>query len=104
AILPGGQGELASSTQATVGSSAQVTRDVFYPGDNVAKPARIHRRDWKLGAGSGRSLYIVDVASGRLLRKWDSDDCATDPPPTYGTCLHSPMVGSVSVYPNAPGT
>ncbi|MCA9580187.1 MAG: hypothetical protein KC416_00250 [Myxococcales bacterium] len=104
AILPGGRGTLASAGTAdlTSGTNADsaITRTIKYPGTIDQQP-RTSRRDW---SSEGRSLYIVDVATGRLLRKWDSEDCGATPPGTYPTCIVSPMVGSVSVYPGGVGT
>jgi type IV pilus assembly protein PilY1 len=75
AILPGGSGVLASSSACGVQSG---DLDALAPNTN----ARTQVRCWQQ---RGRSLYVVDVASGRLLQEFDARH------------FPSPLTGAVSV-------
>ena len=88
AILPGGAGIVdsfnANRNGAAGCNSLPGSRPTPLP-DGVTT-TRVGRRCWMSGAGSGRSLYVVDVATGELLRTFDD------------TLISSPMTGGVSLF------
>lgn len=85
AILPGGRGTLASAESCTRSSANRIRT-------SGAPRSRTAGHCWRGGAHSGRSLYVVDVATGTLLRSFGPSE------------LDSPMVGSVGVFTNDIGS
>jgi type IV pilus assembly protein PilY1 len=80
AILPGGEGSL-------LGPACAAPTGVVTSGLNGAQ--RVERRCWD---SRGRSLFVVDVTSGHLMRVFES------------TNLYAPMTGGVAVFPAEVGT
>ncbi len=80
AILPGGNGSQLPGTAVGPIPANGVT--------GVLSP-RTTRRNWDT---TGRALVILDVATGAVLRKWDS------------TTFPAPLNGGVTAYPSATGT
>lgn len=76
-ILPGGQGQLRQNG----GPAACNARRP--PASQNANPGRPQRRCWE---EKGRSLFVVDAATGVVLRQWDHRD------------LDAPVTGGVSVF------
>ncbi len=91
---------------------------------SVDRFANSERRSWPLNDGeTGRGVWVVDIGSGRTIRSFglndDSANCwAPATPYTLPngasladqqhndpyTCPHSPITGSVALYPGIPGT
>ncbi len=80
AIIPGGKGSATGDPSASLSTNQLSVSDVT--------GARTERSEYDT---VGRSLYVVDVATGRLLRKFDS------------TILTAPMTGAVAAYPGDVG-
>jgi len=88
AILPGGSG-IVDTASATANGSAgcpSLVSSQPSPRPDGVTSTRVGRRCWTSGNGSGRSLYVVDVATGELLRSFDA------------TTISSPMTGGVSLF------
>ncbi|MDB4975761.1 MAG: Type fimbrial biosis protein PilY1, partial [Myxococcaceae bacterium] len=82
AILPGGDGTLASASACDVDQLSRGTAASSTNSAGVANSARAKVRCWnKLG----RSLYVVDVETGALIQEFD------------GRHFHSPMTGGIAV-------
>ncbi|MEM9073752.1 MAG: PilC/PilY family type IV pilus protein, partial [Myxococcota bacterium] len=81
AILPGGRGETLPGACSPAGAAVPGTID------GVGSP-RSQRRCWQ---STGRSLVILDVATGAVLRKWDA------------STFPAPLSGSVAVFPGSTG-
>jgi len=91
AILPGGAGLLNSAAALAAGAAGCTPAvdgrpDAPPPGTG----ARANRRCWS--GTLGRSLYVVDVATGEVIRQFDS------------TVIPSPMTGGVSLFTGDVGT
>lgn len=83
AILPGGSGEVSSAASCPANGLAMP------PTSDFAGAPRASRRCWKT---TGRQLYIVDVATGALLKHINS------------SVFTAPLNGGVSVYSGDVGT
>ncbi|MCA9602910.1 MAG: hypothetical protein KC417_12830 [Myxococcales bacterium] len=104
AIIPGGKGVLSGpggcdATPSTSPAAIDPPNGVYPTG--TTRAVRTSRRCW---TSAGRSLYIVDIATGTLLRKWDSTDCQSEALGTYDRCITAPFVGGITAYPDAVGT
>lgn len=86
AILPGGAGRIDTAAANAAGATGCNLAVNVSP----ASSTRGHRRCWD--GDQGRALYVVDVASGEVLREFDS------------SVLPSPMTGGVSLYTGDVGT
>lgn len=86
AVLPGGAGNLdvpLATARGTTGCAA-LSGSIPTPQPDGVTLTRSNRRCW---AGStGRSLHVVDVATGEVLRSFDS------------TTITSPITGGVSMF------
>ena len=82
AIIPGGLGT------PTGAASAALTGDQLPDSISGVPAPRLQRRDHDT---VGRSLYVVDIATGRLLAEFDS------------TTLTAPMVGAAAAFPGGVG-
>ena len=108
AIMPGGAGKLSPGLENTECDSTPAASPAAKDPPNAiysmtvadTRSVRTARHCWQK---EGRGLYIVDVSTGLLLRKWDSDSCDAGADPDDTTCLMSPMLGGVSLFPNGVG-
>ena len=80
ALLPGGTGTVIA------GRECSVTGDARPSDAEPHRRARNSRRCWESGLGNGRYLAIVDVATGRTIREFDS------------STFPAPLSGGVSVF------
>jgi type IV pilus assembly protein PilY1 len=80
AIIPGGKGTPTGNASTTWSTDQLSVSDVT--GD------RTERSEY---GTTGRALYVVDIATGRLIRKFDS------------SILTAPMIGGVAAYPGDVG-
>lgn len=90
-LLPGGHGTTRSSGACDARTEAPTSGPYAVPpiaGRSPDSP-RVQRRCWDQ---AGRGLVILDVASGRVLRRWDS------------TTFPAPVDGGVSVFLGETGT
>ena len=81
-IVPGGYKAPPGGTTAITGGSAA---DASATTDTGASK-RLTRRTWDSGAASGRALYVVDLITGTILRKFDD------------SVFPAPLSGAVSVF------
>jgi len=89
AIIPGGAGTPTGADSATY-SGDQLPEDIT--GSSGAIAGAISPRTERSEYGTtGRALYVIDIATGRLLRKFDS------------TILTAPMTGAVAAFPGDVG-
>lgn len=87
AVLPGGAGTIDSALALANGTSGCTSLVSSRPSPVPAgvTSTRAGRRCWS-ATSRGRSLYVVDVATGELLRQFDS------------TTISSPITGGVSLF------
>ena len=90
AILPGGDGVIDSSLALSTGSTGCAPSVSVPFSAPLGTGARANRRCWS--GTTGRSLYIVDVASGEVLREFGPSE------------IPSPLSGGVSVFTGDVGT
>jgi type IV pilus assembly protein PilY1 len=107
ALLPGGKGSL-DTGECGGGGRASMRLDgnptgsarsysLYVNGGTVNHDHRTDVRCWDTGSGDGRSLYIVDVETGALIKKIRNVVAGTQPFP-------SPMVGTPAMYQTDIGT
>jgi type IV pilus assembly protein PilY1 len=90
AVLPGGAGVLNAGAALAAGNNGCASSAGSHPTplpDGVSG-TRANRQCWQ--GTTGRALYVVDVASGELLARFDST--------TAGSQIASPMTGGVALY------
>jgi type IV pilus assembly protein PilY1 len=91
AILPGGMGTINTAAASAAGAAGCAPAVAASPDSPPAGTgARDNRRCWS--GTLGRSLYVVDVATGEVIREFDS------------TVIPSPMTGGVSLFTGDVGT
>jgi type IV pilus assembly protein PilY1 len=92
AILPGGTGEIDSAAATAAGATGCVPGPDASPSTppTGVPGSRSNRRCWD--GTRGRALYVVDVATGEVIREFDS------------TVVPSPMTGGVSLFTGDTGT
>lgn len=95
AIIPGGAGVInvaAANAAGAAGCAPGADGSPESPpsSDGATIGTRVNRRCWT--GSTGRSLYVVDVATGAVIRSFDS------------TVIPSPMTGGVSLFTGDTGT
>lgn len=91
AILPGGAGVINSAAASAAGAAGCTPAvDASPASPPPGTGARGNRRCWS--GTLGRSLYVVDVATGEVIREFDS------------SVIPSPMTGGVSLFTGDVGT
>jgi hypothetical protein len=106
AILPGGKGKKKVAALPLTGCAFGRTLSQrkggaeYYSLKEEGGAKAVHRSNVQCWEKEGRSLYFVDVATGRLIKKIFDNDLL----PANGLTLPSPIVGTPTAYPDALGT
>lgn len=110
AILPGGKGTTGIGPGCSTGLSTPSMRVPGSPGtrfttkddadSTTSTQTILHRAEVQCWNRTGRSLYFVDVETGKLIKKiFDSDSLLSN-----GTVFPSPLTGSPTAYQDSVGT